>query len=291
MKKNILLAIIAMCLLTAMYAQQPGKSLQDASIEHYTIDISYNYTTVLIFPFPVIDADRGIRDLMATKQAQVSNVLKLKAGKKDFPATNLHVFTADGKVTAFDITYTDHPRQTTYDLSRMPPNTYIAPSVLQLDHVPYNDLQLSLLDSQVTTSQNFLHLKSKDQRMKIALKSIYNDGEVMFIHLEITNRSPLDYTPEFTRCYIQDYQKIKRSSVQQTTVQMIYHTTISNIPGHSTASCVIAVPRFTLSDHKKFHIEIFEKNGGRLLHLDMKNKHLLKTRKLPGYAEISNTVQ
>jgi len=56
---------------------------------------------------------------MAQKQPGVENVLKVKAARKDFPPTNLHVFTADGRVYAFDVSYSPNPPQTTYDLTKL----------------------------------------------------------------------------------------------------------------------------------------------------------------------------
>jgi hypothetical protein len=43
---------------------------------------------------------------------------------------------------------------------------------------------------------------------------------------------------------------------------------------------VIIVPKFTIPDKKEFLIELFEKNGGRHLTLQIKNKHLLKAKTL-----------
>ncbi|GGH59744.1 conjugative transposon TraN protein [Filimonas zeae] len=281
MKKIMLLAALCLTLFTTTYAQLPLKHLlRETVIEHYKIEVSYYYTTVLIFPFAVIDADRGFKELLAEKQQQVGNVLKLKANRKDFVPTNLHVYTADGKVFAFDVTYNDTPTQTTFDLNRMPTTATYAPGPIQLSHVPYNETQLQQIDSQVRGGKNFLHLKNKNEKMKLSLKSIYSKGDMVFLKLELTNQSGLDYTPDFIRAYVQDKQKIKRSSVQQREVKTIYQSPAGNIEGKQKATWILAVPRFTLADNKQFYIEVFEKNGGRFVSLTLKNKHLLKSRKL-----------
>ncbi len=108
--KPILYLSIFLSLNLFCHAQSAEISLPSATlIPHYVLTVSYNSTTVLIFPAAVKPQpiDRGDRDILAQKQPGVENVLKLKAARKSFPPTNLHVFTADGRVYAFDVFYTD----------------------------------------------------------------------------------------------------------------------------------------------------------------------------------------
>lgn len=280
MKKIALLALL--CLSTFLFstAQNVVNPLRQTAVIHYPIQVSYNYTTVLIFPFPIKDADRGFKELLAQQQGKVNNVLNLKANRKDFTPTNLHVYTTDGKVYAFDISYAEIPEQTTFDLNKLSITPPTPETSVQLTGTSFNDAQLEQLESQVKASKNFLHVKNKNQKMKLALKGIYSAGDIMFLKLVITNRSSLDYSIDFLRTYIMDQQKIKRSSVQQKDCQIIFQSPVTGINGKKKVTCVIAVPHFTLADNKLFHIEIFEKGGGRFNSLIIKNKQLLKTRKL-----------
>src|SRR5580658_5431695 len=104
------LFIIALTLLGIPPAQsQPtSRDLPTTTlIPHYRVPVTYNSTTVLVFPAPVRPVDRGDRDVLAQKQPGADNVLKLKAARRNFPPTNLHVFTADGRLFGFDVIYTD----------------------------------------------------------------------------------------------------------------------------------------------------------------------------------------
>src|SRR5665213_4036989 len=80
-------------------------------IEHYTLAIGYNATTVLIFPASIKPGDKGTSDheFIIQKQPGAENILKLKAARQDFTPSNLHVFTSDGKIYAFDVSFAPNP--------------------------------------------------------------------------------------------------------------------------------------------------------------------------------------
>ena len=48
------------------------------------------------------------------------------------------------------------------------------------------------------------------------------------------------------------------------------------VEADSSAICVIALPKFTLPNSKYLSIQILEKNGGRNLNINLKNRHIMK---------------
>src|SRR5688572_25065418 len=81
-----------------------------------TVDVSFSMTTSMIFGYPVVNEDRGSRDLIAQRVTDVENILQLKAGRRNLSATNLTVITADGSLHHFYVTYSDHPETQVYRL-------------------------------------------------------------------------------------------------------------------------------------------------------------------------------
>jgi conjugative transposon TraN protein len=264
------------------YGQQAARELPDYTlVPHYSLRINYNTTTVLIFPSAVRPIDRGDRDIIAQKQPGVENVLKLKAARLNFPLTNLHVFTADGRLYAFDITYFDGPA-TTRDLSRLllPTSGNATDPLILLSGEPVNTDQMNEYVRKVKQLHGSHVLSAHRDRMTVRLENIGLAENLLFFRLSIVNRSNLDYAIDFTRLYIRDREKAKRSSVQEKEILPVYQDTAGTIVGKSSITRVIAVPAFTLADNKQCRIEIYEKNGGRSLTLRIKNRHLFNVKKL-----------
>lgn len=281
--KKFLIIITLFLIAGAGFAQAPILSIPlpaYTAISHYRLAVAYNSTTVLVFPSAIKPVDRGDRDILAQKQSGVENVLKIKAARRNFSPTNLHVFTENGKVYAFDIFYTDS-LATTRDLTRLdqPLNNAYEPNIM-LAHEPVNNQQL----------QNYLELIRRERarfssiasryQMSLRLQDINLAGNLLFFRFLIRNHSKLDYTIDFMRIYIRDRQKVKRASLQEVEMKPIYQDTVSLIPGSSAVQYIVAVPKFTIASHKQFLVELYERNGGRALSLPIKNDHLFKAGKL-----------
>jgi len=249
---------------------------------HYRIGVPQNTTTVLIFPSAIKPVDRGSRDVLAQKQPGVDNVLKLKAAKKDFPETNLHVFTADGRIYAFDIAYSD-TLAATYDLRNLQVLRATSDSSLPLR---YSDQALDA----ATLDRYVRHLQSPGSGghgptacyalMRLRLQHVALGGPLIFFRFQLANFSNLDYSLDFVRLYIRDRQKAKRTSVQEQEVTPVYQDSTDVIAGGATRTYIVAVPAFTLAGGKEFIVEVHEKNGGRSLLLRIRNYSLLSAEKL-----------
>ncbi len=283
MKSSIFCSLFALVVsLSNLHAQQPGIPLPPSTlIPHYLLRIGYNTTTVLVFAAPVKPVDRGDRDIIAQKQPGVENVLKLKAARKNFPITNLHVFTGDGKIFAFDIVYTDS-LASTHNLTMLDQSSpTVTQPVVLLSQEPVNT---SEMQTYVERLKNLpaSHQGPADSRnkMSIRLDRVSMAGPLMLFRFRIANHSNLDYNMDFLRLYIRDRLKAKRTSVQEKEILPVYEDSNMSIPGDSVITHIIAVPAFTLAGGKQFIIEAYEKNGGRSLTLFVKNKTLLKARKL-----------
>lgn len=283
MKKIVFISLLLLAIATTTFSQ-PGINNLPAStnIIHYKLTVGYSTTTILIFPAPVKQADRGYKDLIAQKQPGMENVLKIKAARKDFIPTNLHVFTGDGRIYAFDVSYSPDPPQTTYDLSKLDSvgKQDGPPEIIEFSKKGLDNEQLAKSVEKVRQAKSVFSSSTRKYRMKLQLQTIYLSGNILLFGFEIANRSNLPYNIDFTRLYIRDKQKVKRSSLQQRDIIPLYKDTATSIAGNAAVKWVVAVPKFTIPDHRQLVLEVYEKNGGRYVTLEVTNRQLFKAKTL-----------
>jgi len=281
MKKIILFAVFNAMMAIASFSQSIGDLPATTVVIHYKLSVGYNTTSILIFPSAVQQVDRGERDLMAQKQPGVENVLKVKAARRDFTPTNLHVFTGDGRVYAFDVIYVSDPAQTTFDLTRLTStDTSNHTGQIELSTKPLDKQKITREIVKIKASKPFFSSRIHKYRMEVELQAIYRSDDILYLEFKLTNRATLPYDIDFTRLYIQDKKRMKRSSIQQCEITPIYQDTFSNIPGNSSRQWVIGIPQLTISDHRELIFELNEKNGGRHLFLSLRNQQLFKAKAL-----------
>jgi conjugative transposon TraN protein len=282
--KKILFISLFLAITTTVTFSQPNINNLPAStnVIHYKLAVGYNTTTVLIFPAPVKQADRGYKDLIAQKQPGVENVLKIKAARRDFIPTNLHVFTGDGRIYAFDVSYSPDPSQTTYDLTKLDSlRKQDGPQeIIEFSHKGIDNAQLAKSVEMVREAKPFFSSNTHKYRMKLQLQSIYLSGNILLFGFEIANKSHLPYNIDFTRLYIRDKQKVKRSSLQEQDIIPLYKDTVTSIAGNSAVKWVVAVPKFTIPDHRHLVLEMYEKNGGRQVTLEITNRQIFEAKRL-----------
>src|ERR1035438_4060410 len=178
------LFMIGLCLKAQTTVSRPLPPV--TYIEHYALTIGYDATTVLIFPCMIKPGDKGKsdREFIVQKQQGVENVLKLKAARKDFAPSNLHVFTSDGKIYAFDISYSSSPGYTTFDLRKLPLSDWRDSSGenanIILSNTPFDDSQIKAIIADIKTSESFFSKKTNKYLMKFQLRTIHTRGNFIF---------------------------------------------------------------------------------------------------------------
>jgi conjugative transposon TraN protein len=237
----------------------------------YKIEVTNKATTVIIFPFSVIDADCGTSELRAEKIRGITNIIKIKTTCENMQSTNLHVFTADGQVHVFDVSWRPSPAITTYDLRQ---SQTIGTPVLF--NSTTNEKEVKEILEKVKIKDSFLHRSKRRFQMVLTLQGIYLHDQLLVLRFRIHNLSQLSYTANWTRLYISDKKLAKRSSVQELPVIPVYKDELPNITGESSQQWMIIIPKITIPNKKQLTFELQEKNGGRHLTLTIKNKHLFK---------------
>jgi len=241
MKRICVLGMLLCCL----------KGFCQVPIESYPLEVTFNKTTNIVFPFAVKSVDRGSKDVLVQKAKGDDHVLELKAGKANFAATNISVITADGKLYSFIASYA------------------IEPAVL---NISFRE------DSVLLKQKHFLHISTRDEDMKLSLISIYIQDRVLWFEFLLKNNSLIDFEPGYVKFFLQDKKKAKRTAAQETEMTPLNRVLVEAVSGYDKRGFVFAFKQFTIPKDKRLICQVSEQGGGRLLELRIKHQALLKAR-------------
>jgi conjugative transposon TraN protein len=246
-------------------------------IQNKSLNISYNKTTSLVFPFSITSVDRGSKDLIAQKASGVENVLQVKAGRKEFTETNLTVITADGILHQFAVTYSESPASQAINIvANDKPSLILVKDAIN-EQVVQSKTRVVLRQS----ASGNVRQQRRDQ-MVFALQDIFVHENILYYRIHIRNKSSINYDIKSLKFFIKDKKKVKRTSSQEVEINPVFvGNIVETIRGYASNTIVYAVKKFTIPDGKVLHINLFEDNGGRNLNLKIDNKDILKTRILP----------
>lgn len=281
MKKVCVLCVISL-IVVQVYCQLPLKRQtgQLSSIVPYRIQVSDLATTILLFPFEVKEADLGVGELLATKIPDVKNVLKLKAEKPTLDTTSLYVCTTDGKVHVFEVTYTARPQPMAYELTETGIMTSTAVVGAKFDNPRYDDQSMLDWISKVNDAPVTQRKTKRRLGIAVSLTGVYSVNDLLFLRFSINNNSSLPYLPGWSQFVLKDTKSKKRNAVQELPVAPYYQSTLQEIDGESKDTYFFAIPRQTVPPGKKMLFEIHEVNGGRNIIFHIKNKYLLRAKKI-----------
>jgi conjugative transposon TraN protein len=277
MKRICAVAIgIILTLLTIKSNSQVEKT---SFIQSYHLNITCNKTTNLIFPFSIVNVDRGSKDILVQKVTGAENILQVKADKPNFLETNLSVITADGNLYSFIVDYLIDPLQLNIVFQKDTLNSAMNQQITFSD-AEHNAAELNNVAHHVLNSPRTIYsIKDKREAMLLSLNGLYVHNDIFYLLLALKNRSQVSYDINAIRFLIRDKKKSKRTAIQEMEIRPAYicgNDTI--IKGMSFQRIVIALPKFTLSDDKYLIVQVLERNGGRELNIQVKNNRLLKAQ-------------
>lgn len=257
-------------------AQITDSAVRAAIIKPYDIAIGYYKTSNLIFPFAIKSVDRGSAAVLVQKAKGVENILQVKAGQQNFNQTNLSVVTGDGHFYSFIVDYADEPA--TLNVSFLKDTAKITNAFLS--DISLDEATMKILAEEVRSQKYFLHGSTREQKMRLSLKSIYLNPQTMWFTLQVRNKSLINYRPGYIRFFIRDRKRTKRTAVQENELQPDYQGETGIIAGQSSSKFILAFTPFTIPKSKELIIQVTEQNGGRSLLLPVKYKTILKAKLL-----------
>lgn len=279
MKKiNVVVMVCAALFTIGGFAQQNSKN----SLSEITPDslaIGYSKTTNIVFPYAIKSVDRGSADILVQKAKGLENILQIKAAKVDFIPTNLTVVTSDGKLYSFILRYDEQTPYLNLSVNTTEPHKR---DVL-FSAESGNEQQLQLYSKLALYDKSKIE-GGKESRygVKLHLNGIFIQNDVMYYRIVVANHSKIKYDVDQFRFFIRDSKKVKRTASQEIEITPLYILNNNEtIDEESENTFVFALPKFTIPEKKYLVLQLIEKNGGRHLAIQVKNKKLVQVTVLP----------
>lgn len=288
MKKVFQYIIILLCMIiTQQIFAQPTpvtSKLDMGKVEPYTMQVTYNKTSHLIFPSAIRYVDLGSDYLIAGKAEDAENVLRIKAAQRDFEEeTNFSVITEDGRFYNFNVIYCTTPSTLNYDLLTMQKSDHREnTNDVLFEEMGGNSSSLTslLLETIYTVNKkNIRHISAKSYGIKFTLKGIFVHNGKFYFHSELSNSSNVPFQIDFVNFKIVDKKIAKRTVIQEKLLTPLrIYKPLDQIEGKAQGRNVFLLDQFTITDDKILLIEIFEKNGGRNQTLEVENSDLVNAK-------------
>lgn len=275
MKNIYKISVVILLLMTSVFDSeaQPGERWLAKEIEPYHIGITLSKTTNIIFPYAIISADIGSRDVFVQRAKGAENILQIKAAKEGFVQTNISVVTADGKFTSLLIDYDEKP--VVINLSFLETTKENNPVIFPEN---FNRKELNRYAALAAmTNHKMRGIKNKVSGIGLRMNGIFIHDQVLIFRLHISNETNINYDIEQFRFYIRDQKKGKRTATQEIEIKpLLIQNNTHIIKGLSENTMVFVVPKFTIPDKKYLAVQLMEKDGGRHLQLKIKNRKIIK---------------
>ncbi|QGY47714.1 DUF4138 domain-containing protein [Maribellus comscasis] len=126
--------------------------------------------------------------------------------------------------------------------------------------------------------------KTKKDGIILRLNNIGLNNDLLFFEMSITNTTNISYRIEGFNWWIDNKRQIKATNVQEYLLhpEFTYYG-ITTIPAETTLREVFVLPKLTIPEKRILRIEMLEKalgNTGRKLSLEIKDRYILKARKI-----------
>jgi conjugative transposon TraN protein len=260
----------------AAFSQRISGADKTAIIEPYPLWVTLNKTTNLIFPYAIKSVDRGSRDVLTQKAKGVENILLVKAGRENFSETNLSVITADGRLYSFLLNYAKSPSLLNISF---PKDAAPERASLLLEGGNKEAEWEGTAKKIAEEKRMFNRIKDRKYQMRLRLNGLYIRSDVLYFQLEVRNSSPIGYDIDMLRFFIRDEKKTRRTASQEIELQPLYvYGDTSAVKEQQKSIFVMALPKFTIPDQKYLLIQLMERNGGRHLSINVRNRTLVKAR-------------
>lgn len=258
-------------------------SLEQAKLEPFRIQVTYNKTSHLIFPSPIRYVDLGSDFLVANKAEPIGNVLRVKSAVRDFEEeTNFSVITEDGKFYSFDASYSSYPEILSYDLVKLQRGMERQDSDVLFEDLKGSSTSFTWLIMENLyrkSNRTIKHIVSKSYGIEFSVRALHVNDSKFYFTLQVKNQSNVGYAIEWVNFKIVDKKNLKRTVVQDKILEQVRtYFPERIIADHSDSKGIYMLDQFTLLKDQVLEIEILEKNGGRHLKVQLENEDLVHAR-------------
>ncbi len=237
----------------------------------YSLAVSDQETSNLIFPYRIIKTDLGSGELLGHQDPAVDHVLFVKARVKSLTPTNLSVYTADGKSYFFSVRYEAVPDTLVLCFAQAAQH----PEVMDR---PWNDAQLDTAAARVETLPRTIHRSAQNEQITLAMKGIYTKNQTIWMTLSVRNGSPIPYSPAEWQFAIVQKHRPKRTAEQQKNIVPLWQSPLSPVAAGVESSWVFGFSLFTVPADRVLAIQLREAEGQRSVRISVSRRLLAKAK-------------
>ena len=273
MKKRMIAAVVSVICCVLQHLPSLAQYLPK-SIAPYHVNISVDKTSNLIFPAAIKSVDRGSAAILAQKAQGVENILQIKAGEQNFKETNLTIITADGNFYSFAVSYSADPSTLNYSFVGDSNDKAI------IKDQPLAESEYKAITDVIKSKRHSLHKSVSEGKVKLSLNNLFIKDDLLWLEIGIANGSPITYVPANTRFFVRDIKTAKRTAVQETEINPLYHTDFTEVRKGNTGLYVFACKPFAVQRGKELIIQVEEAQSGRTLTLPLHHRTMQKIKSL-----------
>jgi Domain of unknown function (DUF4138) len=276
-------------LIGSVKAQGPASGFHLEPLPSREVVVTTAKMTNLVFPVAVGTGVKVSRDVLVQKVHGAANVLELKAARPGFRTTNLSVYTLDGNLYSFDLRYVEDTGVLNY---RVVPDTSAGwepgmasprpsgwPRRLVIpDGLPVDWVSLQADADRLGAAPGFMRHSVKRDGLVVTLRGIWMTDSLLWLSMEVRNRSLIPYRPEYLRVYTEDRKKVRRMAEQQAPVSPVLTSSLPLVAGDSIRPLVMGFVPFSVPRGKWLCVDMADAGGGRQTILRIDHKALLRAR-------------
>ncbi|SIR49099.1 MULTISPECIES: conjugative transposon protein TraN [unclassified Chryseobacterium] len=285
-KSHYILIMLLLLLASKAFGQDSVTtyiSLEQAKLDPFRINVTYNKTSHLIFPTSIRYVDLGSDLLVANKAEPIGNVLRVKSAVRDFEEeTNFSVITEDGKFYSFDASYSSYPDILSYDLVKLQRGMERQYADVLFEDLKGSSTSLTWLIMENLyrkSNRTIKHIASKSYGIEFSVRALHVNDSKFYFTLQVKNQSNVGYAIEWVNFKIVDKKNLKRTVVQDKILEKVRtYFPERIIADHSDSKGIYMLDQFTLLKDQVLEIEILEKNGGRHLKVQLENEDIVHAR-------------
>jgi conjugative transposon TraN protein len=261
------------------------------------IEVSYDRTTILIFPADIPDAESV--DAGVGVQAVISGGYRLKlASKKStgFRNTSLYVELESGHYYLFELTFNNDPEQLIHEISVEEATGTIhrdlsAQNIRDSEHAEKEDhtsqdAPQDLVNNALTIidrSPNVTGIGVKQRKFVTWIESIFIRDNKVYFEMALSNESNIDYEINFIKFTIQN-KKSGANKVAQQSPEVepvyVYNGDVSTVSKRSRITKVMVFDRLVLSEKQYLLVEVYEKRGARHMKFKIDSDEIINAKLL-----------
>jgi len=251
-----------------------------------SVPVSGTKMTNLVFPVAIASAVKVSRDVMMQRPKGVRNVIELKAARRNFPATNITVYGADGVEYSFALHFVEDTTVLNFRVIAEATSRAVGglpgcrEHPIMLAGLPVAWTRLDSDAVQLAGRRPFLKGSVSAGGVCLRLKGIYLHDSLLWLALALRNRVGIGFTPSFVRVYVEDRKEISRTASQQVPIKPIFPAQPAPLPGRGTEGFAMGMTPFVPGKGKRLVVELSDADGGRVLALKVKAKTVLKAREV-----------